>query len=436
METSAENVEGQAARQDSSFLSNPWLQLTIGIVGMVAIANLQYGWTLFVDPLHEKFGWSLSEIQVAFTLFVLAETWLVPIEGYFIDRLGPAVMVALGGVMIGLAWLLNAIAESLAAIYLAQIVSGAGAGIVYGTSIGNALKWFPQRRGLAAGLTSAAFGAGSALTVLPISNMIQNHGYQAAFYLFGVGQGAVVLIAALLLRAPSASPRIVRPLTPHPRIDHAGPEFSPMQVLRAPIFWLMYVMFTMVTMGGLMAIAQIGPMARDYGVADTSVTLIGITMAALPFAMTLDRILNGLTRPFFGWISDRLGRENTMFIAFGLEGIAIFLLVNLAHVPVLFVLLTGLAFFAWGEIFSIFPALCGDLFGRKYATTNYGLLYTAKGTAALLVPVGNLLKDVTGDWMAIFLIAITFDWIAALLALFVLKPMRYQWLLSSRPASR
>jgi MFS transporter, OFA family, oxalate/formate antiporter len=425
MGPSAENVAGPARKRP--FLANPWLQLTLGIVGMVAIANLQYGWTLFVQPLHEKFGWSLYEIQVAFTLFVLAETWLVPIEGYFIDKFGPAVMVALGGVMIGLAWLLNAAAESLGVIYLAQAISGAGAGIVYGASIGNALKWFPRRRGLAAGLTAAAFGAGSALTVLPVTNTIRDHGYQAAFFWFGLGQGAIVLLAALMSRAPPDACREKHA----PVSEGSGHEYDWVQVVRSPIFWLMYAMFVMVTMGGLMAIAQIGLMAVDYRVADEPVSLFGMTMAALPFAMALDRVLNGLTRPFFGWISDRLGRENTMFIAFGLEGIAIFLLVNLAHIPVLFVLITGLAFFAWGEIFSIFPALCGDLFGRKYITTNYGLLYTAKGLAAMLVPMGNWLKEATGDWTAIFMVAIAFDWLAALLALFVLKPMRVDWLRSS-----
>ncbi len=151
-------------------------------------------------------------------------------------------------------------------------------------------------------------------------------------------------------------------------------------------------------------------------------------MAALPFALSLDRILNGLTRPFFGWVSDHIGRENTMFVAFGLEGLGILLLINFAHVPVLFVVFSGLVFFAWGEIYSLFPAMCGDLFGQKFATTNYGLLYTAKGTASLLVPLGNVLQAATGSWMPIFIVAIVFDWLGALLAFFVLKPLRIRWL--------
>jgi OFA family oxalate/formate antiporter-like MFS transporter len=412
---------------NSSLLNNGWLQLSLGIVGMVAVANMQYGWTFFVKPLQDKFHWDLAQIQVTFTVFVLAETWLVPIEGYLVDRLGPAPMVFAGGLMVGLAWVLNSVADSLAFFYLAAVIGGAGTGIVYGASIGNALKWFPHRRGLAAGLTAAAFGLGSALTVLPIRNMIRDDGYQAAFFWFGLGQGGIVLLSALLLRSP------VFERTPLPsfRKEDLPPDrplrkrdFTWLEMVRTPIFWLMYVMLTMVTMGGLMVIAQIEPMARDFHVADVEVTLLGMTQAALPFAMMLDRVLNGLTRPFFGWISDHFGRENTMFVAFGLEGIAILLLINLAHIPVLFVVLTGLTFFAWGEAFSLFPALCGDLFGRRFATTNYGFLYTAKGTASLLVPLGSLLKDATGSWMAIFVVAIVFDWAAALLALLVLKPLR------------
>src|SRR5438093_11277015 len=203
-------------------------------------------------------------------------------------------------------------------------------------------------------------------------------------------------------------------------------------MLKAPVFWLLYAMMTMLAMGGLMATAQLGPIAVDYKAATVPVSLLGITMAALPFALSLDRILNGLTRPFFGWISDHIGRENTMFIAFGLEGVGILLLIAFAHIPALFVVFSGLVFFAWGEIYSLFPAMCGDLFGRKFATTNYGLLYTAKGTASLLVPLGNILKAATGTWMPVFVAAIAFDWMAALLAFFVLKPLRIGWV--SAPA--
>ncbi len=400
---------------------NRWVQLVVGIVAMVAVANLQYGWTLFVNPIDEQHGWGRAAIQVAFSVFVLTETWLVPFEAYLVDRFGPRLLVAIGGVLVGLAWVINSAASSLAALYLGGALGGVGAGIVYGTSVGNALKWFPDRRGLAAGLTAAAFGAGSALTIIPIANMIHNSGYQAAFLSFGIGQGIVVVLAALFLCAPRADD--VSAVAPTP-VAQSRRNYTPMEMLKTPTFWLLYVMFTMVAMGGLMATAQLGPIARDFGVADTPVSLLGLSMAALPFALSLDRILNGITRPFFGWVSDHIGRENTMFIAFGLEGLAILLLISFAHIPLLFVILSGLTFFAWGEIYSLFPATSGDLFGRQYATTNYGMLYTAKGTASLLVPVGNLVKSATGSWLPIFFLAIAFDWAGALLALLVLKRVR------------
>jgi OFA family oxalate/formate antiporter-like MFS transporter len=402
---------------------------------MVAIANLQYGWTLFVDPIEAKFHWGRPAIQVAFTLFVLAETWLVPIEGYLVDRYGPRPMVALGGLLIGGAWVLNARAGTLALLYLAAVLGGAGAGIVYGTSVANALKWFPHRRGLAAGITAAAFGAGSALTVVPISRMIQARGFEAAFFWFGLGQGGLVLAASWFLRAPASAADDVPAHSPGHRFapgtrrpTASAPDVTCREMVRTPLFWLLYAMFTMVATGGLMAVAQLGPMAQYYQIADVPVRLLGVTAAALPFALSLDRLLNGVSRPFFGWVSDHLGRENTLAVALGLEAVAILLFINFVRVPVMFVVLTGLTFFAWGEIYSLFPALCGDLFGRRCATTNYGLLYTAKGTAALLVPLGSLVARATGSWKPVFLTACLLDATAALLALCVLKRWRRQWL--------
>src|SRR2546428_1319459 len=411
-------------------LRNRWLQLIVGIVGMVAIANLQYGWTLFVTPIDNQFHWGKTAIQVAFSLFVLAETWLVPFEAYFVDRYGPRLVVAVGGIMVGLAWILNADADSLAMLYAGGVVGDVGAGIIYSTASGAALKWFPDRRGLAAGLTAAGFGAGSALTIIPIANQINASGYQSAFLTWGILQGTVVLASALLMRAPQKEDlaRITVPVD-----SQTTQDFTPAQMLKTPAFYLLYIMMTMLAMGGLMATAQLGPIAKDFHVADSPVSLFGFAMAALPFALSLDRILNGVTRPFFGWISDHIGRENTMFIAFGLEGIAILLLITFAHIPVLFVIFSGLTFFGWGEIYSLFPATCGDLFGKKFATTNYGLLYTAKGTASLLVPIGSLIAGSSGNWYPIFILAIVFDWIGALLALFVLKPLRKRWLMAHAP---
>ena len=398
-----------------------WGQLLAGIVCMVMIANLQYGWTLFVGPIDQKYNWGLTAIQIAFTIFVLTETWLVPIEGYLIDRFGPRIMISGSGVLVALAWVINSVADSLFLLYVGAAVGGIGAGVIYGGSVGNALKWFPDRRGLAAGLTAAGFGAGSALTVIPIANMIQSSGYEAAFLWFGLGQGIVVMLVALVLRAPQPG-EVATPVAP--AVQQTRRDYRPAEVLKSPPFWVMYAMFVMVGAGGLMAIAQLAPIARDFKVDGIPVTLLGLTLPALTFALTIDRVLNGLCRPFFGWVSDHIGRENTMFIAFLIEGIGIYALLLFGSTPVLFVILSGFVFFAWGEIYSLFPATCTDIYGRKFATTNYGMLYTAKGTAALLVPLANVLTNATGSWHAVFYVAAVLNIAAAVMALVVLKPMR------------
>jgi MFS transporter, OFA family, oxalate/formate antiporter len=417
--TTTTNALGSAS---ISSLASRWWQLIFGIVCMVMIANLQYGWTLFVNPIDQKYHWGRAAIQVAFTIFVLTETWLVPVEGYLIDKFGPRVMVCGSGVLVAIAWVMNAYANSLTLLYLAAAIGGIGAGVIYGASVGNALKWFPDRRGLAAGLTAAGFGAGSALTVVPIANMIAGSGYEAAFLWFGLGQGIVVAIVALFLRAPAPG-EVAAPAAP--AVLQSRRDYGPAEVLKSPPFWVMYVMFVMVGTGGLMATAQLAPIAKDFKIDTVPVSILGLTLPALTFALTIDRVLNGLTRPFFGWVSDQIGRENTMFIAFLLEGIGIYALLHYAHDPLLFVILSGLVFFAWGEIYSLFPATCTDLYGRKFATTNYGMLYTAKGTAALLVPLGNVLYDATGkSWTAVFIVAAILNIVAALMAVLVLRPLR------------
>ncbi len=397
-----------------------WLQLGLGIVGMILIANLQYSWTLFVGPMDAAHHWGRGAIQVAFSVFVIAETWLLPLEGYLVDRIGPRFATMAGGVLVAAGWSLNAMADSLPVLYAGAAVTGLGAGLVYGTAVGNAMKWFPDRRGLAAGLTAAGFGAGSALTIIPISNWVSSHGYQSAFLTFGLGQGACVVLAALFLRKPPAAPA------------HAvsRQDKTPAQVLREPSFYLMYVIFVLVGAGGLMATAQLATIATDYGVATKGVNLMGLTLPALTFALSIDRVMNGVTRPLFGWVSDQIGRENTMFVAFLMEAVGIAALVVFAHDPVMFVILTGLVFFAWGEIYSLFPAACSDRFGSRYCTANYGMLYTAKGTAALLVPLSVNLQASHG-WVAVFWVASGANLLAALLAMFVLKRMK-----SGVPATR
>jgi len=409
-------------RETSASPATRWGQLIFGIICMVMIANLQYGWTLFVNPIDQKYHWGTAAIQVAFSVFIATETWLVPIEGWFVDRFGPRIVVAFGGILVAIAWAIDANAASLGMLYVAAAISGVGAGAVYGTCVGNALKWFPDRRGLTAGLTAAGFGAGAAATVVPIRDVILAFGYQSAFLWFGLGQGLVILVLSQFLRAPEPGE------TPKPavRLTQTSQNYTPIEVLKSPIFYLLYVMFVMVSASGLMATAQIAPIAKDFGLANQEVTIMFITATALSAALVVDNILNGLARPFFGWISDFIGRENTMAIVFTLGGLAYWGLGELGHSPYMFILMAGLVFFTWGEIFSLFPSTCTDTYGTRYATTNAGLLYTAKGTSAWVVPLASLLKNYSGHWHSVFVIATIMNFIVAALALFVLKPMRHR----------
>lgn len=375
-------------------VGNRWIILTAGIVGMIAVANYQYGWTLFVPPLQKHLKVDQALIQVTFTIFVLLETWLVPFEGWLVDKFGPRLLVILGGIFAALGWVGSGRAETLTALYLSYAVAGIGAGIVYGTAVGTALKWFPDHRGLAAGLTAAGFGAGSAFTVSPIARMIEAQGYQAAFIKWGIVQGIVIVIAAMFLKSP---PQDWLPKTWRSKGAEAvksrqiAVSFTSGEMASTPHFWLMYFMMALVATGGLMAVAQLGPMAIKYGVAKIPVKFLWMSIPALTFALSADRLVNGVCRPMWGWISDHIGRENTMGLAFGLEGIAKIGLIALAANPVAFVIMTAFTFFGWGEIFSLFPALCGDFFGRKHATENYGFLYTSKGTASVFIPIGSAL---------------------------------------------
>jgi MFS transporter, OFA family, oxalate/formate antiporter len=407
-------------------LKNRWAQLVMGIICMAMVANLQYGWTLFVNPMSEKFGWTKAAIQVAFSIFVLCETWLVPVEGWLMDRFGPRPVVLVGGILAGLSWIMNSYATSLGMLYFSAVVGGIGAGAVYGTCVGNALKWFPDKRGLAAGLTAAGFGAGAALTVIPIASMVKSGGYDRAFFDFGLIQGIVVLVLALLLIRPpttaivAAKKGAANPLTKR--------NFGPGEMLKTPVFWMLYLCMVLVASGGLMAAAQIAPIAKDYGVDKISINYFGALLPLLTVVLSIDSLVNGLTRPLTGWISDHLGRENTMVLVFAVEGLAIWGLMRFGHAPAGFLIFAPLIFLGYGEIFSLFPAASGDTFGPKYAAANNGLLYTAKGTSSLLIPLANVLKASAGSWVPVLWIAGTLPICAALLAMFVLSPMRRRML--------
>jgi len=275
------------------------------------------------------------------------------------------------------------------------------------------------RRGLAAGMTAAGFGAGAAATVVPIREVILAHGYQSAFLWFGLAQGGIILVASQFLRAP----------TVHGAAIVTGPNlqtsrnYQPLETLKTPLFWVLYLMFVLVAAGGLIVTAQLASIAADFGVAETPLSILGVTGTVLTLALVVDNVLNGLARPFFGWVSDKVGREPTMFIAFMLAAIAIGSLALYGRDPLWFLVTSGMIYFTWGEIYSLFPATCTDSYGSRYATTNAGMLYTAKGTAALLVPLANLLSP-AGDWHAVLWMGAAANVAAALMAVLILRPMR------------
>jgi len=395
-----------------------WGQLIFCIICMIMIANLQYGWTLFVNPINKAHGWSIASIQFAFAVFIALETWLTPIEGWIADMIGPKIVIAFGGIMVGIGWVINSYAGSLEMLYLGAVVGGTGGGAVYATSVGQAVKWFPDRRGLAVGLTAAGYGAGAVLTVIPIRYVIETYGYETAFLWFGIVQGVVVFLLAWLIRAPEPGELASAPAA---KVSMTSRNFSPKEVLMSPVFWLLYVMFVMVSASGLMATAQIAPIAKDFNVGN--VILFG-TASTLTVALIVDGVCNGGARPLFGWLSDNIGREYTMAIAFGLGACAYWLLGTLGATPWFFVVFAALIFLTWGEIFSLFPSTCTDTFGTKFATVNLSLLYTAKGTSGFLVPVANIIKSHTGNWHAVFVITALMNIVVVALALFVLKPMR------------
>lgn len=403
-------------------LDSRWHQLVAGVICMMAISSPQYVWTLFTGPLTDKLGVSLAQLQVTFSLLIILQTFFSPVQGYLVDRFGIRRLIATGCVLSGLSWVLASQATSLTALYLSYgVVGGLGTGIVYVGIVGLMVRWFPDRRGLAAGAVAAGYGMGAMVTTFPISNALVSVGMETTLLIFGAALGIVGLLASQFLRQPPAQSLEL----PQSTVVQTVVDTPPRKMLKTPLFWLMFAMFTMMSTSGLMVTSQMASFAKDFGM--TGVMVFG--MAALPLALTIDRICNGLTRPLFGWISDRWGRENTMAFAFCFEGIAMTLWLLTSDNPVLFVLLSGVVFLGWGEIFSLFPSTLTDTFGTQHATTNYGFLYMAQGIGSIFGgPVAALLHQYTDSWYPVFAVAITFDLVTALLAFFVLKRMRANWL--------
>jgi MFS transporter, OFA family, oxalate/formate antiporter len=390
-----------------------WVQLALGLICMMAISSPQYVWALFTKPLGTALAVSPAALQVTFSLLVVLQTFFSPLQGWLVDRFGPRLLIAVGGALSGLGWVLAASAGSLWALYLSYgIVCGIGTGIVYVGVVGQMVRWFPDARGFAVGVVAAGYGMGAVVTTFPISARIASAGYQATLLQYGIIFAIVGVVAALGLRSPAAP-------TTSTATDATG--VGSVAMMKTPVFWLMFLMMCLMSTSGLMVISQIGNFAADFGIA--KLTVWGA--AALPLALTIDRFTNGLTRPFFGWLSDRIGRENTMFCAFALEAVAMMIWLFTITDPLWFALLSGVVFFGWGEIFSLFPSTLTDTFGPRYATQNYGFLYVAQGVGSIFGgPLAALLHESTGSWTTVFGVCIAADLSAALLALFLLKPMR------------
>ena len=368
---------------------NRWFQLVASLVAMIMIANLQYAWTLFVQPLQASTGWKLSDIQTAFTLFILCQTWVQPLDGWLIDRLGPRWFITAAGLLCGLGWAGMAYATSLPMLYFLYCVAGVGAAFVYSGSIGSALKWFKDKRGLASGIMAAGFGGGTALFIPFISRTIAAQGYQSAFIATGIGQGLVIALVAQVLRHPPGAP-MAAPTVAAGSAALGTRQFTTLEMLRTPQFYTMYVMFVLMATGGLLVTANAGPMAKSWG----------LSAAALTLAATLSPLANGTARVFWGWVSDKIGRETTMIFTFVLQAICLFLVVAVGQTSAAWFSFTlVLVYFTWGQIYSLFPATAGDYFGTRHATSNYAVLYTAKGTAAIIGGwFGAFLFERSGSW--------------------------------------
>ncbi len=409
--------------ESGTTLPNRWLQLMIGVICMISIASPQYVWALLTKPFMEKLGVSLAEVQVVFSIVVGLQCFLSPLGGYLVERFGLRKLLTIGALLVGASWMIGARSDSLTMLYLTYgLFAGLGTGIVYIGVVGLMVKWFPDRRGLAAGIAASGYGMGASLTTFPVSNSLASVGLEATLTQFGLLFGAVGLTCAWLLRVPPDDYQA----TVHAELKTATvPDLGPAQLLRQPIFWVMFLMMTLMSTSGLMVVSQMGAFAKDFGIIDATV----FGMAALPLAMTIDRVMNGLTRPFFGWVSDKIGREPTMLIAFALEGVAMAVWFITRENAVLFVILSGIVFFGWGEIFSLFPSTLTDTFGPKYASTNYGFLYAGAGVGAILGgPLAALMFQSTGSWTPVFVSAIAANFITAVMAIAVLRPMRRRYL--------
>jgi MFS transporter, OFA family, oxalate/formate antiporter len=392
---------------------NRWVRLWSAFVGMVMIGNLQYAWTLFAQPMvkaHAQQHWQLSDVQWGFGLFIAAGTWTMPFVATFIDKTGPRILMALSGLFCAVGWGSLGHVGSLTSFYLLYGMAGIGVACVYACGVAMAVKWFPDRRGMASGIITAGYGMGAAAFNPLFNHLIHTIGYADTFLWTGISHGALILLSGLVLVNPPANFKFAA-APAKPKVRSQNIDFNYTEMLRTPQFYFLFIAMLSIGIGGLMVTAQLKPVATNFKIGE----------AALTVALVLTPLANGSSRLLWGWVSDYLGREWTMFTAFLLQAIVLVAATTLGRTgDVMFVVVMVLVFLTWGELYVLFPAVLADLYGTKNSALNYSFLYSAKGFASLLGSgIAATMFEKTHTWNYVFFGSAALALVSALMALYV-----------------
>jgi OFA family oxalate/formate antiporter-like MFS transporter len=380
---------------------------------MVMIGNLQYAWTLFAQPMvkaHAQQHWHLSDVQWGFGLFIAAGTWTMPFLASFIDKTGPRILMVFSGVVCAIGWGSLGHVETLTSFYAFYAMAGIGVACVYACGVAMAVKWFPDRRGMASGLITAGYGMGAAAFNPLFERLIRTIGYSDTFFWTGITHGVVIALAGIVMVNPPSTYKVAAAAV-KPKVRRHDLEFTSSEMLRTPQFYFLFVAMLSIGIGGLMVTAQLKPVATDFK----------ISAGAVLVALVLTPLANGFSRILWGWVSDHLGRERTMFTAFLLQAFFLVAATTLGRTSdVMFVVLMVLVFLTWGELYVLFPAVSGDFYGSKNSAQNYSFLYSAKGFAALLGSgIAATLLEKTGTWNYAFYGSAALALVSAMMALLV-----------------